>query len=196
MDVSYINGVGTATYQWYENTVNNNSGGILFQEQQYVSYTPPVFNTIGFILLLLRDYFMVMVVMMFSNAAEIIVVDDPTVSAPSPSYQQLCQNAPIQDISIVASNGVGSTYTYQWYENIHNNSGGTPIPGATSISYTPQNTTVGITYYYCVVTQPASGCESVSVTAEVDIVPGPTFTTQPQDDQACVGVVISALSRF
>ena len=36
--------------------------------------------------------------------------------------------------------------------------------------------------------------ESVSVTAEVDIVPGPTFTTQPQDDQACVGVVISALS--
>ena len=43
-------------------------------------------------------------------------------------------------------------------------------------------------------TQPASGCESVSVTAEVDIVPGPTFTTQPQDDQASVGVVISALS--
>ena len=28
----------------------------------------------------------------------------------------------------------------------------------------------------------------------MDIVPGPTFTTQPQDDQACVGVVISALS--
>ena len=51
-------------------------------------------------------------------------------------------------------------------------------------------TTVGITYYYCVVTQPASGCESVSVTAEVDIVPGPT-TTKPQDDQACVGAVIS-----
>ena len=31
---------------------------------------------------------------------------------------------------------------YQWYENtVNNNTGGTPIPGATSISYTPQNTT-------------------------------------------------------
>ena len=94
----------------------------------------------------------------------------------------------------MASNGAGSTLYYQWYENtVNNNTGGTPIPVATSISYTPQNTTVGITYY-CVVTQPASGCESVSVTAEVDIVPGPTFTTQPQDDQAStVGAVISAL---
>ena len=78
---------------------------------------------------------------------------------------------------------LGSTYTYQWYENtVNNNTGGTDIPGATSISYTPQNTTVGITYYYCVVTQPAYGCEFI--TAEY-IVPGPTFTTQPQDDQAC-----------
>ena len=93
----------------------------------------------------------------------------------------------------MASNGSGSTYTYQWYSNtINNNTGGTLIPGATSISYTPQNTTVG--EYYLLLLRGdsiASGCESVSVTAEVDIVPGPTFTTQPQDDQACVGVVIS-----
>ena len=32
---------------------------------------------------------------------------------------------------------------------VNNNTGGTPIPGATNSSYTPQNTTVGITYYYC-----------------------------------------------
>ena len=193
LDVSYINGVGTATYQWYDDTVNNNSGGTLIAGATSSSYTPPVFNTIG------SYYYYCEITLSgngcdvaVSNTAEIIVVDDPTVSAPSPSYQQLCQNAIIQDISIVASNGSGSTYTYQWYENINNNTGGTLIAGATNSSYTPQNT-VGITYYYCVVTQPASGCESVSVTAEVDIVPGPTFNTQPQDDQACVGAVISAL---
>ena len=118
MDVSYINGVGTATYQWYENTVNN-SGGTLIPGATSSSYTPPVFNTIG------SYYYYCEITLSgngcdvaVSNAAEIIVVDDPTVSAPSPSYQQLCQNAIIQDISIVASNGAGSTYTYQWYENI------------------------------------------------------------------------------
>ena len=41
-----------------------------------------------------------------------------------------------------------NAYTYQWYENtVNNNTGGTPIPGATlGISYTLQNTTVGITF--------------------------------------------------
>ena len=46
LDVSYINGVGTATYQWYENTVNNNSGNFI-PGATSSSYTPPVFNTIG-----------------------------------------------------------------------------------------------------------------------------------------------------
>ena len=88
MDVSYINGVGTATYQWYENTVNNNSGGII-PGATSISYTPPVFNTIG------SYYYYCEITLSgngcdvaVSNAAEIIVVDDPTVSAPSPSYQQ------------------------------------------------------------------------------------------------------------
>ena len=34
-------------------------------------------------------------------------------------------------------------------------------------------------------TQPASGCESVSVTAEVDGSTGSYLTTQPQDDHLC-----------
>ena len=133
LDVSYINGVGTATYQWYSNTINNNSGGTIIAGATNSSYTPPVFNTIG------SYYYYCEITLSgngcdvaVSNTAEIIVVDDPTVSAPSPSYQQLCQNAPIQDISIVASNGVGSIYTYQWYSNtINNNSAGTNIPGPT-----------------------------------------------------------------
>ena len=45
------------------------------------------------------------------------------------------------DISIVASNGVGSTYTYQWYSVLPPVS----IPGATSISYTPPTSPPAIT---------------------------------------------------
>ena len=64
MDVSYINGVGTATYQWYENTVNNNSGGTLIPGATSSSYTPPVFNTIGYIITIVVIDDMVMVVML------------------------------------------------------------------------------------------------------------------------------------
>ena len=123
------------------------------------------------------------------------VVDDPTVSSISPNYQQLCQSATISDITVVASGGTGTSYSYQWYSNTTNsNSGGTLIPGATNSNYTPQNTTVNTTYYYCIITQTASGCEVTSPTVEVDIVPGPSFDTQPIGTSVCVGAIISPLS--
>ena len=59
-----INGVGTATYQWYENTVNNNSGGTLIPGATSFSYTPPVFNTIGSYYYYCEIMIMVMVVML------------------------------------------------------------------------------------------------------------------------------------
>ncbi len=44
-------------------------------------------------------------------------------------------------------------YSYQWYSNTaNNNTSGTPIQGATGVSYTPPSTTVGTSYYYCEVT--------------------------------------------
>ena len=70
----YINGVGTATYQWYENTVNNNSG-VLFQEQLVV--------VIRHLFLILGSYYYYCEITLsgngcdvaVSNTALIIVVD-------------------------------------------------------------------------------------------------------------------------
>ena len=65
-------------------------------------------------------------------------------------------------------------------------------PGNNTDTYTPQNSTVSITYYYCVITQSGGqGCEVTSLTAEVQIVPGPSFTTQPQNDMVCIGAIIT-----
>ena len=116
LDVSYINGLGTATYQWYENTINSNIGGTILVGETSSSYTPPAFIIVG-------TYYYYCVVSLSGNGcsdaislcAEIDVVDDPSVSAPLPAYQQLCQNATIQDLSVTASNGVGTNYSYQWY---------------------------------------------------------------------------------
>ncbi|MDV7395102.1 hypothetical protein RZS08_27195, partial [Arthrospira platensis SPKY1] len=47
--VAYTGGVGTATYQWFSNTTNSNTGGSAISGATSSSYTPPAstFTTIG-----------------------------------------------------------------------------------------------------------------------------------------------------
>ena len=91
-------------------------------------------------------------------------------------------------------NGGIGTYQYQWWESIN---GGpftiaTTGTGANTDCYTPQNITVNTTEYYCVITQlGGQGCEVISDTAIVEIVPGPTFTIQPQDSSVCVDAYLT-----
>ena len=120
------------------------------------------------------------------------MIPDPVVTI-SPLSQILCQNATIADICVVANGGIG-TYQYQWWENI--NTGGwvlaTTGTGANTDCYTPQNTTVNTTEYYCVITQlGGQGCEVISNTAIVEIVPGPNFIIQPLDSSVCVDALLT-----
>ena len=49
-----------------------------------------------------------------------------------------------------------NTYTYQWYSNNTNsNENGEAIEDATVATFTPPVDTAGVTYYYCVVTNPS-----------------------------------------
>lgn len=50
------------------------------------------------------------------------------------------------------------TLSYQWYKNSEKSiTGAEVIPGATSDSYVPSTTTLGVTYYYCKVTNTLNG---------------------------------------
>ena len=75
------------------------------------------------------------------------------ITSQSTSAQSTCLNVAFSQISVTAS-GTG-TLTYQWYSNTTaNNSGGTSLGsgnGANTNSYTPQATTAGTLYYYCIV---------------------------------------------
>ncbi len=198
LEVSYTigTGVGTVSYQWYSNTINSNTGGTVIPSATNATFTP---NTSS---LIIGAYYYYAIISFSgndcddatSNVAHIQIINDPIVSAPTPALQVLCQNATIQNLTVTASGGIG-TYQYQWYENTTNsNIGGTAATGtgANSDTYTPQNTIVSTTYYYCVITQNGGqGCEVTSTTAEVQIVPGPSFTTQPQNDIVCIGANIS-----
>jgi hypothetical protein len=68
---------------------------------------------------------------------------------PNPTGSQVCLNQPLSALS-VSANPIG--VTYQWYANaVNSNMGGTPVAGATSPVFTPQNATSGTTYYYCLI---------------------------------------------
>ena len=113
-----------------------------------------------------------------SIAVDVLVTADPIVSNPTPAAQpSVCSGGSPGGISVTASGGLG-TLLYQWYSNTANSTtGGTLISGATGATYNPPSTP-GTTYYYCVVSQAASGCGPVTTaaTARVDVGSGLTPT--------------------
>lgn len=76
---------------------------------------------------------------------------------PSTSTQTVCLGSATA-LSVTASGGPGSGYTYQWYYNsTASTTGAVAIPGATFSSYTPA--VVGENYYYCSVGAAGGYCD-------------------------------------
>jgi gliding motility-associated-like protein len=123
-----------------------------------------------------------------------VIVSDPTVSSQPLVSQTLCQGAAPTNLTVAATGGIG-TYSYQWFSSVSNsNTGGILIAGETNASYTPPTTSVGTTYYYCVISQTGIGCNVTSATAEVIVNLAPTITTQPQSSTVCLGITPTLLS--
>ena len=196
LSVSHSGGAGTISYQWYINTTNSNTGGVLIPGATNSDYTPPTFTATG------NYYYYVIISLtgsgcsdIISEVAEVIVIDDPIITVQPLISQTLCQGITPQDLEVTASGGLGTTYTYQWYINTTNsNTGGTLITGATNLTYTPPTATVGTIYYYVVVSQPGIACSVVSNTSEVIVNPAPNFTTQPISNTYCLGDALNSLS--
>ncbi|WP_052143804.1 PKD domain-containing protein [Wocania ichthyoenteri] len=196
LSVVHSGGTGTITYQWYSNTTNSNTGGVIITGATNVNYTPPTFNTVG------NYYYYVEISSsgngcnaITSEVAEIVVADDPTITSQPLVSQELCQGTTPQNLEVVTSGGLGTVYNYQWYSNTTNsNVGGTLITGATNSIFTPPTTTIGNIYYYCVITQPDPGCSVISDTALVTVNAAPNFTAQPISETICFGESLNTLS--
>ncbi len=194
LTVSYSGGVGTPTYQWFSNSTNSTTGGTPVGINS-ASYTAPVFAAPG------SYYYYVQVSLngngcgsVSSNTAEVVVVADPVVTAQPLAAQTQCQNSTATTLTVAATGGTG-TLNYQWYSVPTNtNTGGTAIVGANSAGYTPPTPTVGTFYYYCQITQSASGCSVNSAVATLTVVPAPQITTQPQSSTVCLNGTPTTLS--
>lgn len=188
LTVTYSGGVGTASYQWYSNTTNSNTGGNLISGATNATYSPPAVGSAG------TYYFYVIITLsgngcntITSNVAAIQVFTDPTITAQPIANQTLCQGATPTPLSVTATGGNGA-FTYQWYSNINNNTtSGILLPGANSPTYTPATTSVGTLHYYCVILQSTVGCSVTSATATVIIETSPSITSQPPSSTVCLG---------
>jgi gliding motility-associated-like protein len=191
LDVTATGGNGTFMYQWYSNSTDTNTGGVLIPGATSNSYIPPT-NAV------VTKYYYCIVSQnstygcsVTSSTAAIIVISAPTISQPTPS--NVCIGGSPTALSITVSGATG-TPTYQWYSNtLNTTTAGTAIVGETTNTYTPSTSTPGTTYYYCIITLPSGGCSSItSNTAAVAISAGATIDSHPTPIQnLCVGGTIS-----
>lgn len=109
-----------------------------------------------------------------------------------PASSTVCEGGIVPVLSFT-TNGINGTAAYQWYSNSSNNISGIALPGETNATYNPSSTTVGIFYYYCVITLPTGGCNAITtIPVKVTVLQNISITTQPIASQnLCVGASIA-----
>ena len=194
LEITASGGVGAYSYQWYVNTVNNNTTGTAIPGADEAEYLPPT-DAVG----TLYYYAIVSTPGLACNdtsaIAEVTVSPAPTFSV-QPQPEALCIGETPEELSVAYTNGTG-TPTYQWYSNtVNDTDGATAIPGAEAATYQPAATPVGITYYFATITFPVAGCSVitsemaevaiyelplVAATIETETCSGTAFTVTPTD---------------
>ncbi|MBL0358160.1 MAG: hypothetical protein IPP72_15395 [Chitinophagaceae bacterium] len=151
------------TYQWYSNTSLSNTGGTSVGSGNGGStdtYTPPSVSAGTYY------YYCVATNGACNTASDAvqITVDATSIVSQSTAGASYSLNALAAALTVSAS---GAGLGYQWYsstDNATNTTGDDIAVGSNSNSYTPLTTSLGTTYYYCIVT---GTCSPTSVTSAV-----------------------------
>jgi len=185
---------GTLTYQWFSNTTDRNTGGTAVRGATSRTFTPPT-NTAG------TTYYYVVITntnnyvtgsrttTSTSNTARVIV--SPLVNAQTPniitqpeSVEVVLDNSTV--LSATAQITDRGSLSFQWFSNTtDSNSGGTLISGATKATFVPATETLGVTYYYVVVTNTntsvngAQTAEIASQAVSVAVITTPDAPSNP-----------------
>ncbi len=197
LDVAALGDGGSAvTYQWYQNTTPDNTGGIMLSgETSPTMFTPPSDASVADGMP--RYYYATASSSCGTvpTAVSGAFIVNPLTSIESENLvgETICEGqGPFSPISIDAI-GTG-TLSYQWYSNTTGviNTGVDTQVGTDTDSFTPpSNVADGVPVYYYVVVSSSGGCgsdqtSSISGGFVVNPLPTPTFTVAPPAE-VCVG---------
>lgn len=193
-----VNGVGTPTYQWYSNTTNTNTGGVIISGATSATYAPPS-NVPG------TTYYYCVVTfpsitggcsVITTNTAEVIINPNPEIAAETVT---ICSGTSFSITPAVSGGNIiplGTTYT--WSAPLITPTGSVTGASAevtpqTTISQNLVNTTTSpVTVTYTVT--PVSGvCVGIPFTVTVTVNPAinPNVVV---NNNACFGVNTASIT--
>ncbi len=184
------------TYQWYSRTTAVNTGGTALGTTNGARtnrYTPQatVAGTLYYYCVVTGTCGTVS-----SAVSGAFVVNPATaITGQSTATQTQCINGTFTPVSVTAT---GVSLTYQWFSNLSaSNSSGTSLGsanGAQTSTYTPQTTTAGTLYYYCVVTG-TCGTVTSAVSGAFVVNPATAISSQSTTAQTqCINGVFTPIS--
>ncbi len=191
-------GLGTLSYQWYENTTASTSNGTMINGANSATYTPST-STVG-----TKHYYVEVrngatggataCNTTPSNAATITIHPLP-VSTSTFATESLCISSTATSMTASATTTTGTIATYQWYKNSTNNyTGATQIANETNATFTPPTTTTGTSYYFCEITN-SWGCSTrTAISGAINVYAAPVITAQPTGATYCQNISATALS--
>ena len=151
---------GALSYQWYQNTANNNRTGTKIEGAVTNQYTPKTdkAGTVYYYCIVTNTKDQ-KTASASSNAAKIVVTDMQKTDAKAPKITgnpkgaSYFTDAAAKALQVKAESLDGGKLSYQWYSNTKNSTkDGTAVKDATESTYTPSTKKNGTVYYYCVVT--------------------------------------------
>jgi hypothetical protein len=128
------------------------------------------------------------------NATGTIRVNDVlAITNPQLGAQALCVGNSFTALSV----GTGFGYSYQWFENNSpSNTGGTPISGANSNSYTPSSGTAGTQkYYYVAITGFCGGSILSAPSGLIETLAGNTVSPASGSPTVCINSAIPTITH-
>jgi gliding motility-associated-like protein len=174
LEVTATGGVGSFTYQWFSSTTSSGTGTAILNATN-ANYTPDT-TLVGTTFYYCEITQSGLGCSVTSAVSEVIIVPAPSITT-QPVASSVCIGGSPTTMTVAYANGTG-TASYQWFSNTSNSTTGGTAVGTNSNTFTPDASTVGTLYYYCVVTFSSGGCTSVtSATAEVVINQIPSINT-------------------
>ena len=182
LDVTYNNGTGNAIYQWFSNTSNSNSGGLLLVNENGATFNPPA-NSVGIFYYYCQITFPSLTggcEVITSTAASLTINQVPVISN---QIVSICSNTVFSVMPYNTSSDIvpiGTTYT--WPAPVLNpansiNGSSAEINGQNSISQNLTNTTFNSATATYTITPTSGNCIGQPFTITIIVNPATNANT-------------------